>query len=317
MKKQFLFLFLFLFLFVTLVSALDLPVGLQKVIEYNQQQAGYYFETISYFMAFLGGVLALLSPCTLAIIPLYFSYGLKERSTLHTFSFFLGFTLIFVALGLAASAVGQSIISFQQSHAFYISLIGIFLILFGIFQILGKGFSLLPLKVFHAKNLFSVFLLGMLFAFGWTACTGPILGGVLLVASVLGSYMKVALLMFFYALGNFVPFFLLSFAIDGFHLNEVSWIKGKLLSFTLFGEKFETHTTQIFSGALLVFMGLLFLFFQGTGLFNQILIGGLNITGDDLQRSLLSSPFVSALGGVLLMVFLLCLLYFLVRHRKR
>ena len=315
MNKQFFFILLFILLLFTAVSAFDLPIGLQKILEYNQEQAGYYFDTITFFIAFLGGLLALLSPCTLAILPMYFSYGLKEQSTLHTFAFFLGFTTVFILLGLIASALGQSLISFQTNNGLWVSLVGILLVVFGASQILGKSFALMPLKVFHAKNLFGVFVLGILFAFGWTACTGPILGGVLLIASVLGSYVKVSLLMFFYALGNFVPFFLLSFAIDGFRLSEISWIKGKIVSFTLLGKKFETHSTQIFSGALLVFMGLIFLFFQGTGIFNQTFANNLSIVGDDLQRSLLTSSFVSVLGVVVFLAFFVLLLYFLLRKR--
>ena len=317
MKKQSFFILVFILLLFTAVSAFDLPIGLQKILEYNQEQAGYYLEAISFFVAFLGGLLALLSPCTLAILPMYFSYGLKERSTLHTLAFFLGFTMVFILLGLVASALGQSILSLQTNYGIWISFIGILLILFGASQIFGKGFAVMPLKIFHAKNLLEVFLLGVLFAFGWTACTGPILGGVLLIASALGSYAKVALLMFFYALGNFVPFFLLSFAVDGFRLSEVSWIKGKLISFTLFEKKFETHTTQVFSGALLVIMGLVFLFFQGTGIFNQTFTGNLSLVGYDLQRSLLTSSFVPVLGAIVFLIFFVLLLYFLLRKRKR
>ncbi len=315
MKKILFFSLICILLFTCVASALELPPGLQKVLEYNNEQAVYYLEAISYFVAFLGGLLALLSPCTLATIPMYFSYGLEKRSTLHTLTFFLGFTTVFISLGLIASAIGQSILLFQSKNSSLIFIAGLFLILFGIMQILGKGFSFLPVKVFKAKSLFGVFLLGMLFALGWTACTGPILGGVLLIATVLGSYLKVALLMFFYALGNFVPFFLLSFFVDGFRLSEVSWIKGKLVSFTIFGKKYETHTTQIVSGILLVFIGLLFLLFQGTSYFNTIVIGDLSLTGYDLQRSLLTNSVVPIVGMVLFGIFVGLLVYFLFRKK--
>lgn len=313
MKKLFLFLFVFI-LSLSLVSALTLPDNIQKIIDYNNQQAVYYVETISFFVAFLAGLLAVLSPCTIAIVPMYFSYGLKEKSTLHTFAFFLGFTTVFISLGLIASFLGQSILFFQAENSFLIFVAGIFLIIFGIMQVLGKGFSFLPVKVFKAKSIPGVFVLGILFAFGWTACTGPILGGVLLIASVLGSYVKVSFLMFFYALGNFVPFFLLSFAVDGFQLSEKSWVKGKMLSFSVFDMKIETHTTQVVSGLLLVFMGALFLLFQDTSLFNTINTG-LNLKGYALQEGLLTSSFVPYLAAGLLFLFLLSLLYFLLKRK--
>lgn len=314
MKKQIvLFGLCFLLLFAG-ASALELPESIQKIIDYNNQQAAFYLENITFIVAFLAGLLAVLSPCTLAIIPMYFSYGLKEKSTVHTFAFFLGFTTVFIALGIIASLLGQSILFFQAENSFLIFLAGLFLIVFGVIQMFGKGISLLPVKVFKAQSLLGVFVLGVLFALGWSACTGPILGGVLLIASVFGSYVKVSLLMFLYALGNFVPFFLLSFAVDGFKLSEKSWIRGKQFHFEIFGAKIETHSTQIFSGLLLVFMGVLFILFQDTSLFNTINTG-LNLKGYALQESLLTSSFVPILGIFLLILFLGVLVYFLRRSR--
>ncbi|MDP3728035.1 MAG: cytochrome c biogenesis CcdA family protein [bacterium] len=314
MKKWSVILFVFL-VSLSVVSALVLPESIQKIIDYNNQQAAYYLENITYIVAFLAGLLAVLSPCTLAIVPMYFSYGLKERSTVHTFAFFLGFTTVFISLGLIASFLGQSILFFQAENSFLIFLAGLFLIVFGVMQIAGKGFSFLPVKVFKAKSIFGVFVLGVLFALGWSACTGPILGGVLLIASVFGSYFQVALLMFFYALGNFVPFFLLSFAVDGFKLHEKSWIRGKMISFNFFGTKIETHSTQVIAGLLLVFMGVLFILFQDTSVFNTINIGGANLKGYSLQEGLLTNGFVPFLGIILLIVLIGFLVYFLLRRR--
>ncbi len=315
-KILFAFVFIILLSF-TIVSALELPVGLQKVLEYNQEQAVYYLEAISFFVAFLAGLLAILSPCSLAIIPMYFSFGFKEKSTLHTSAFFLGFTIVFIIFGLVASALGQSILFFQGSLGLFVFIAGLLLILFGVMLLLGKGFSFLPVKVFKAKSIFGVFVLGVLFALGWSACTGPILSGVLLVAAVLGNYFTVATLMFFYALGTFVPFFLLSFAVDGFNLAEKKWIKGKIVSFTLFGKDFQTHTTQIVSGILLVIMGLLFLIFRNTGIFNAITIGNVQMTEANLQNALLTFSWVPILGGIVLFLFVAGLFYFLFRKKRK
>src|SRR3989338_3328192 len=88
MKKKIPLVLCFLLLLSVVVSALELPASIQKIIDYNNQQAAYYLENITYIVAFLAGLLAILSPCTLAIVPMYFSYGLKEKSTWHTFTFF-------------------------------------------------------------------------------------------------------------------------------------------------------------------------------------------------------------------------------------
>ena len=315
--RKYLVLLLMLFFLLGLVTAVELPENLQKIIAYNNEQAVYYLETITYIVAFLGGVLAVLSPCTLALVPMYFSYGLQEKSTRHTFVFFLGFTLTFVLLGIVAAMLGQSILLLQGDLGLWVFFAGLLLIFFGVMLVLGKGFSFIPVKVFRAKSFFGVFALGLLFALGWTACTGPILAGVLLIASVLGSYGKVVLLMVLYALGNFVPFFLLSFVVDGMRLYEKPWVRGKVLSFSLFGKRFETHTTQIVSGSLLIGMGLLFVLFRETGVFNLVNVYGLNLKGYALQEGLFTSSFVPLLGIVVLILFVVVLFCFLFRRKGR
>jgi len=306
---------IFLLLCISFASALVLPENIQKIIAYNNQQASFYLENITFVIAFLAGLIAVLSPCTFAIVPMYFSYGLKEKSTMHTFSFFAGFTTIFILLGIVASTLGQSILLFQADNSFVILGAGILLVGFGAMQIFGKGFSFFPAKTFKAKNTLGVFVLGSLFAVGWTACTGPILAGVLLIASVFGSYVKVSLLMLFYALGNFVPFFLLSFAVDGFKLHEHPLVRGKILVFKLFGSQFTTHSTNIIGGVLLVFMGFLFILFRDTSLFNSINIANANLVGYSLQDSLLGSAWAYAIGFIVLVVFAVLTLYFLFRKR--
>lgn len=317
MKKTFFFGFVLILLLLSFASALVIPENIQKLTEYNNQQALGYLETISFFIAFLAGLIAILSPCSLALAPMYLTYGLKERSTLHTFSFFMGFNIVFVLLGILASAVGRGILLFQQDHSFLVFLAGLLLVIFGLMQIFGKGFSFFSPRIFHARNILGDFVLGILFALGWSACTGPILSGVLLIALVLGSYAKVALLMFLYALGNFVPFFLLSFAVDRFKLYNIPWIRGKSISFSLFGEKIETHTTNIFSGILLLSMGVVYIIFRNTIIFNSIsIIPEASVKVNALQDGLFTLPWVNVLGVIVLVLFIGLLLYFLVRRYK-
>ncbi|MBI5797953.1 cytochrome c biogenesis protein CcdA [Candidatus Woesearchaeota archaeon] len=318
MKKTFFFGFVLILLLVSFASALVVPENIQKLTEYNNQQALSYLETITFVIAFLAGLIAILSPCSLALAPMYLTYGLKERSTLHTFSFFAGFSIVFVLLGVLASAVGKGILLFQEDRSFLVFLAGLLLVMFGLMQIFGKGFSFFSPRVFHAKNILGDFILGVLFALGWSACTGPVLSGVLLIALVLGSYVKVALLMFLYALGNFVPFFFLSFAVDRFKLYNISWIRGKNISFSLFGEKIETHSTNIFSGILLLLMGVLFLIFRNTLLFNSInIIPEASVKVNALQNGLFTLPWVNVLGVIVFVLFIGLLLYFLVKKYKK
>ena len=80
----------------------SLPPNLQKVADYNTDQANFYLRNLSFLIAFLAGILTLLTPCSLAILPAFFAYGLKEKKkiTKRTFTFCLGFTPIFIMFGL-------------------------------------------------------------------------------------------------------------------------------------------------------------------------------------------------------------------------
>src|SRR3989338_3810841 len=104
MKKSNLILFA---VFVLLISISFAQTGLQKINVYNQQQAVFYLQNLSFFVAFVGGMISVLLPCTLAILPAFFAYTFKERKeiTKMTLVFFAGFSMIFIILGIFAAAI--------------------------------------------------------------------------------------------------------------------------------------------------------------------------------------------------------------------
>src|SRR3989338_6408193 len=124
-----------------------------------------------------------------------------------TLVFFLGFMPVFVIYGIIASYIGSSLSALKIDYGFISSIAGMLILGFGIMTLFGKGFSLFRIHKRVNNNLFGTFLLGVFYSIGWSACIGPILGGILLIASVLKGFMSSALLMFFYSLGIFTPLF--------------------------------------------------------------------------------------------------------------
>lgn len=208
--------------------------------------------------AFIAGLVSFLSPCVLPLVPGYVSLisgasveelqagdrKLMKTVMLHSVMFILGFTLVFMTLGAAASGVGQLANTYKR----YLTWIGgIIIIIFGI-HLTG----LLKIKALYAdKRLHSIkggkspvgaFLVGFAFAFGWTPCIGPILGGILLLASDSATLAKGILLLFVYSVGLAVPFLLTSVLLD---------------RFLGFYGRFRRHlnTVEIFSGVLLIAIG--------------------------------------------------------------
>ncbi|HRN18307.1 MAG TPA: cytochrome c biogenesis protein CcdA [Trueperaceae bacterium] len=175
-------------------------------------------------VAFIAGVFSFLSPCVLPLVPTYLAYvgGSAEAKRVvlvrNALAFIAGFSLVFIALGAGASALGSVLRSNQR----VLMLVGgALVILFGLVML---GVIKLPwlyrdTRVQYSgetKSPFGALVLGMAFAAGWTPCIGPILGAILTMASATGTLASGVGLLAVYALGLGVPFLLAALLLDPF-----------------------------------------------------------------------------------------------------
>lgn len=183
---------------------------------------------MSVFLAIGGGLLSFLSPCVLPLVPAYFgilagSEALAQRTKrsrltlfLHSLSFVAGFTIIFVTLGMLAGWAGFSF----SSQLLARKIAGSLLIVFGVFMLLALKIPWLNFERRFApsQNTASGYLrstgIGAIFAFAWTPCAGPILGGILALALDSSTAWHGAYLLAFYSLGLGIPFLILGIAFD-------------------------------------------------------------------------------------------------------
>jgi cytochrome c-type biogenesis protein len=214
---------------------------------------------IGFATAFAAGAISFLSPCVLPLVPGYVSFvagsSLEEmrdgaaprlQSATLALTFVLGFTLVFVALGASATALGGLLLSYKVQLGV---IAGVIVILFGL-HLLG----LTPLRLMNQEARFhldlaggralSAFLLGIVFAFGWTPCIGPVLGAILTLSASTADVAKGALLLAVYSLGLGLPF-LLAALFTGTLLARIKAL-GR-----------AGRTLQRVAGGLLVAMGLL------------------------------------------------------------
>ncbi len=177
-------------------------------------------------IAFGAGLISFLSPCVLPLIPGYVSYisGTTYNELLETkiklsplIFFTLGFSIVFILFGAAATFIGQLFLSFSNELRVAA---GIIIIIFSL-HILG----FINLKIFNYEKRFQVsnnnsffapILLGMAFGFGWTPCIGPILGSILVLATTEESLIRGVILLCFYSLGLAIPFILSGLLIQKF-----------------------------------------------------------------------------------------------------
>jgi len=178
--------------------------------------------------AFGAGFISFLTPCVLPIIPGYISYitgkNLDEierdkRIVLtKTILFSLGFSTVFIALGIAASAIGNILLFFSTELRI---VAGLIIILFSL-QMLGLlnfGFMNKEKRIetkSYKDNYAFPFVIGAAFAFGWTPCIGPVLGSIIALSATEATISKGILLLSFYSLGLAIPFILSGYYMSKF-----------------------------------------------------------------------------------------------------
>ena len=315
MKKLFIFLIVFIFLSSIVLSQLDLPPAIIAGQQYEKESAKQFLGSLSFLIAFLAGVLAILSPCSYVSVPAFFSYTFKEKReiTKMTLIFFLGFTTIYLILGLIAAKLGNTLTQFQYENPNLALIAGFFLISFGILTILGKGFSFIRLNRKFKHDVFGVYTYGIFFGLGWNVCAGPILAGILTIASVLGNYFNAALLMFAYSIGVFVPLFLLSFFWDKYNLAESRFLRGKEFSVG----KLKIHSTNLIAGLLILAAGGLMIVYRGTYIINAFDFLRTTQYFYSVQRILTQNLVLfNTVGLVTLIIIVLLVLYILMKKKK-
>jgi cytochrome c-type biogenesis protein len=223
--------------------------------------------TVEVPTAFLAGILSFLSPCVLPLIPGYLSFisgvsiedlgdasrrsAQTRRLILNTVFFVLGFSIVFIMLGVGASSIGR----WLQTHLqLFNRIAGVAVFLFGlhvagVFRISALNYE----KRFHLegagkqKGILGALVIGVAFAFGWTPCIGPILGSILTLAAQQASVAQGVWLLAVYSAGLGIPFILTALLFN-YLIGAFGFIKRHF------------RAVEIISGALLMIVGILIFF---------------------------------------------------------
>jgi cytochrome c-type biogenesis protein len=223
----------------------------------------------SFVTAFAAGLLSVLSPCVLPLLPAYLSLvsGLsvdelrsqgsqrevRARVMSASLAFVLGFSFVFVVLGASATLIGRVLRGFR---------IDVFGFELGVAQVAGlviiamglhlTGLVRIPLLYRERRfegpqrptTLVGAAAVGAAFAFGWTPCVGPILGGILTLAGARETVAQGMLMLSVYSAGLAVPFLLTAWSVERF-LGALRRLRGHF------------RAIELASGALLVLVGVL------------------------------------------------------------
>jgi len=207
------------------------------------------FENITVGLAFFAGLASFLSPCVFALVPAYVSY-LGGRSVAmgnndnqnnswvtlsHGFAFVIGFSVVFILLGLFIASLGSILFDLTQV---LVRIGGVVVILFGLHML---GILRIPFLEYdlrpqadpdRKRGYLSSALLGVFFSAGWSPCVGPVLGTILTLALNGGSVAQGGLLLGAYSAGLAIPFLLAATQIGW-----VTYVLRKYGKFTLYVER--------------------------------------------------------------------------------
>lgn len=189
--------------------------------------------TISYPLAFVAGLVSFLSPCILPVVPSYLAFvsgltfaelteqptaAVRRSAALNSVLFVTGFGAVFMTMGLAATAVGAPI---AQALPWVNRLGGVVILVFGL-HLVG-ALKIPALSGEHRPQLerrpvgpLGSLAVGVAFGAGWTPCIGPILGTILLYATMEATMIQGGALLGAYALGLGIPFVAASIGLNWF-----------------------------------------------------------------------------------------------------
>lgn len=226
---------------------------------------------LSISTAFLAGLASFLSPCVLPLVPAYVGY-LGGRTAFeddpvkqgrwgtfsHGLAFVIGFSIVFIILGVAASALGGLLSSATEILE---KVGGVIVVIFGIHM---TGIWKIPFLQYDTRkqtgpkeNLgyLSSFLMGVFFSAGWSPCVGPVLGAILTLSFSGGSVLTGGTLLASYSAGLSIPFLIAALG--------VGWVTSALRKYSK-----ALHYLEIAMGVLLIVIGVLLFF----GLFETLSI---------------------------------------------
>jgi cytochrome c-type biogenesis protein len=231
---------------------------------------------ISFPAAAVAGLASFLSPCVLPLAPPYLCYlagasveALADESEprarrdifFASLLFVGGFSTVFVALGATASEFGTLLRqwSYPLSILAGVGIMAMGAHFLGLFRFAWM-YREKRVEIAKPPGLWSAYLMGLAFAFGWTPCIGPILAAILAVAGSEATVARGALLLAAYAAGLGVPFILAALAMErflgfarGFKKQFGRLEKAVGVALVLTGVAFLTGGVQTASGWLIEF----------------------------------------------------------------
>lgn len=214
---------------------------------------------VSLLGAFVGGVLTLLSPCSVMLLPAFFSYAFADprRLLARTGVFYLGLITTLVPLGVLAGTLGAFV---NEHRQVFVAIAGGIVIVLGLVMLLGGQLPFLrgPQAAAEGTSTASVFALGTVYGLAGV-CAGPLLGAVLTVAALSGNALWGGIVLLVFAAGMALPLLLLALL-----WGRMPWVKRLVQPREVRIGRWRNTWTAIVGGLLTIMLGVLLIVTNGT-----------------------------------------------------
>lgn len=208
--------------------------------------------------AFAGGILTLLSPCSVMLLPAFFSYAFTSPRKLvaRTGVFYLGLLTTLLPLGVLAGTLG----AFVNEHRFtFVTVAAVIVIILGTLMLLNIPLPFLSSAgTLESTSPASVYALGTVYGLAGV-CAGPLLGAVLTVAAVSGSALYGGIVLLFFAAGMALPLLILALT-----WGRLPYVQRLVRPREVRIGRWRNTWTGIISGALTITLGILLIVTSGT-----------------------------------------------------
>lgn len=268
--------------------------------------------TIGLLGALLAGMLTLLSPCSVMLLPAFFAYAFTNPAAIiaRTGIFFAGLSVTLVPLGLLAGSLGLWI---QQYRETIVLVAAVLVIALGVAMMAGVPIpGLTRQRSADSTSIASVFALGTIYGVAGV-CAGPLLGAVLTVAGAGANPLYGGLIMFAFATGMVIPLLVLALLWE-----RVPAIRSVVKPRTITIGRWSNTWTQLIGGLLTLVVGVILILTNGTASLGSLLTVEQQFT---LETSVMRfaaeiPPAISALIAIAILALVWWIVWFRPKRRS-
>lgn len=231
---------------------------------------------VSFFAAFIAGMLSVLPACGPALLPAFFAYSFTQprRLVVATVLFAVSFGMVFIPFGLGVAWLAQFV---SMEHVMLTRIVGVVLLLFAVGSLVGWTVPnrKRPQRGQNGAGVWRAVVLGLTFGFTASSCIAPVLGAIITAAVGEGDPANAFVLLVWFVVGMFTPLLVLSFLMQRYGQQKLQKLFVWGFEVIIWGKAYRLYWAQVCAALLFGGLGLLYVLNIPTTWLGGLSSGGL------------------------------------------